>query len=672
MAKFLCHDCGFEKDVPDSLEGKQAKCPKCGNTVSIARPQVSKPDQQEGSARFSCPQCGFEKKVPAALSGKKAKCPKCSALGLVTVFPPPDLPDDVDDISLDDLAIDDDESVDSGLSKVQQGYSDTGAVPQNLDEKDPEPEKTPLISGNPALNILSGAATGIITVMFGFAFTLLIFSHGTLSNYLGHGLGMLLATSVIAGVVFGVISGIPFGFAAPEATSAVLCYVMAVSVYDQMVAEGIASISTLPTITAALVISTLVTGIFLLVGSKLKIGGLLRFFPYQVAGGLQAGIGALAIKGAWDISIASTLDFSAIVAGQVPPHALLTLSGFAMALAMFAIFNKRVNTYLAVACLLGFVGIYHVALITGAMDMATAQQLCLSYPPIDALDFMDMFNARFFQAINWTVLSENTGYFFAMPGFVAVTLMAKITRLEMDVGRHQDLNQELKSVGTVNLLSGLVTGIPSNFTLKRSLGAMNLGSTCALAGFASAAVCLAALVFSENFTQFLPRCLATALVAYSGIGLIYRWLIRAKEEFGRPQDYAVTVVIFLVTVVFGFLVGAASGLAIAFILLVGQFGKTSVVKHMLSGATHSSNVDRHATQVRLLKQKGGEIFILRLQGFVFIGTTNSLMATLKSRINDHSQPDIRFCILDFAFVSGLDSSVAMSFAKLHRLSRNTA
>jgi DNA-directed RNA polymerase subunit RPC12/RpoP len=60
--------CGAILNAKEELAGKQAKCPKCGDTILIPKPS---------SMRLTC-SCGQVVQAKASLAGKRVKCPTCS------------------------------------------------------------------------------------------------------------------------------------------------------------------------------------------------------------------------------------------------------------------------------------------------------------------------------------------------------------------------------------------------------------------------------------------------------------------------------------------------------------------------------------------------------------------------------------------------------------------
>jgi SulP family sulfate permease len=94
-----------------------------------------------------------------------------------------------------------------------------------------------------------------------------------------------------------------------------------------------------------------------------------------------------------------------------------------------------------------------------------------------------------------------------------------------------------------------------------------------------------------------------------------------------------------------------------------------VVKHELTGSMCKSKVERAAHQERLLQEKGDQVYILVLQGYIFFGTADKLLTQIKQRLESPTRLPVRYVVLDFRLVSNIDSSAVNSFAKLKQLSR---
>ncbi|MHC4198771.1 MAG: cyclic nucleotide-binding domain-containing protein, partial [Planctomycetota bacterium] len=59
--------------------------------------------------------------------------------------------------------------------------------------------------------------------------------------------------------------------------------------------------------------------------------------------------------------------------------------------------------------------------------------------------------------------------------------------------------------------------------------------------------------------------------------------------------------------------------------------------------------------------------ILCLQGFIFFGTASQILDAVRGRAADKSRPELRYVVLDFKLVTGLDSSVVFSFDRMRQV-----
>jgi SulP family sulfate permease len=71
----------------------------------------------------------------------------------------------------------------------------------------------------------------------------------------------------------------------------------------------------------------------------------------------------------------------------------------------------------------------------------------------------------------------------------------------------------------------------------------------------------------------------------------------------------------------------------------------------------------------MLNQKGAQIYIMRLQGFIFFGTIQTVLEKVRERISDRSLPPLRFIVLDFLRVTRLDSSAVFGITRLKQLTQ---
>src|SRR5205085_12348215 len=125
------------------------------------------------------------------------------------------------------------------------------------------------------------------------------------------------------------------------------------------------------------------------------------------------------------------------------------------------------------------------------------------------------------------------------------------------------------------------------------------GARSRVVGVASAAMCLAALLFGASAVARFPRFVLGGLVLFLGLSFLVEWLYDSWFRLARAE-YAVVVLILLVVAMVGFLPGVAVGLVVAVVLFVVNYSRTDVIRHVLTGASLTSNVERPPRERDLL------------------------------------------------------------------------
>ncbi|NJL33186.1 MAG: sodium-independent anion transporter [Chloroflexaceae bacterium] len=127
----------------------------------------------------------------------------------------------------------------------------------------------------------------------------------------------------------------------------------------------------------------------------------------------------------------------------------------------------------------------------------------------------------------------------------------------------------------------------------------------------------------------------------------------------------------LVTIIVsGLVVGVVVGIVVAIIIFTVAYSRMNVIKHELPGSIYHSNHSRSYHQQQFLRANGQQIHILRLQGYLFFGTTHTLVQRIQDLFEGQHQNRLRFLILDLRDIRGLDSSATLGFTKLRRLARD--
>ena len=413
------------------------------------------------------------------------------------------------------------------------------------------------------------------------------------------------------------------------------------------------------TVLVLLVGSTLVTGVVYLVLGFFKLGGFVRFLPYPVLGGFLAGTGWLLTVGGIGVTTEVPLGAGLLQPGVLAHWLPTVLLGLAMLLAA----NRwKTPLVLAAAAVLAVLAFYAVtsALAMGLAALTAGDWLLGAVP--QGLAWQFPLNSQTLAQVNWPALGGAIPA--AAPAILVslVALLLNASGLELMTRQDIQLNRELLAAGAGNILAGLAGGLIGYHAISSSAVSHALGRGKRLPGLLTALLLILTMAGAGAALAFVPRLVLGGVLAYIGLALLYEWVIQAWSTFPKI-DYAVILAILATIALKDFLWGIALGLILTVVLFVVNYSRVSVVQYELTGSSYQSRFSRNLSQWQWLQQQGNLLLIIKLRGFIFFGTANQLFEHVRRRVRQAANP-VRFVVLDFAQVSGLDSSGRLSFDKL--------
>jgi SulP family sulfate permease len=150
---------------------------------------------------------------------------------------------------------------------------------------------------------------------------------------------------------------------------------------------------------------------------------------------------------------------------------------------------------------------------------------------------------------------------------------------------------------------------------------------------------------------------------YLGLALLREWLWDAY--FKLPlHEYALIVGILVLIAVQDIITGVIAGLLVASVFFAYSYSRADYIRHNLSSSTHRSNKERSLDQMGELQRKGAAARALCLQGYLFFALAAGLVETCRGLI---LREGVRYLLLDFRMVQGVDASVALAFGKLQQI-----
>lgn len=525
-------------------------------------------------------------------------------------------------------------------------------------------------------SMAAGLVTGIIGVIRAISYASLIFS-GALAMHLPTGLGMTIVSTAITIAVVALTSTLPGMIATPLAAPTTILAIMAAAIASELADAAPADV--LATVLVAIALSAILTGSMLLTLGLLRQGERIRFVPYPVIGGFMAGTGWLLTKGFFQVSTDIPLTWASLLELAQPTLLARWLPGLGFAIALLLatrlwkpFWVMPLTLLICAASFFAFLGIANIPL----EQARTAGWLLGPFP--ESQQLWQPLTPAMLPQIHWVAIAHQTSSLLTVMFVSLLSLLLSNSSIELVVERDLNLSQEMQAVGWANLASGLSGGMAGNQALPSTLLVHDIGASYRLTGLMALIPSVAVLALGSSFLSYLPKALLGSLLLYLGLSLLWQWLYQAYFKLPLSDYLTVWVTLILIDAV-GFLQGIAAGFVITVVLFMVRYSQVDVAKQVFSGTTSRSNVERSPAEDALLTQKGDQIYALELQGFLFFGTANYLLNKVRDRAlapvhpaiataaGDLPTAPLRYVVIDFRQVNGLDSSAVLTFNKILKL-----
>lgn len=519
-------------------------------------------------------------------------------------------------------------------------------------------------------NVFAGTISGLITLIYSISYAALVFS-GNLAEYLPLGISCALISGAINALWAALYSSLPFTIAGPDSNASAILSLMAGAIATSLISSNNSTDLVFPTVWLAIALSTVITGLCLFTLGRLRLGSFIRFIPYPVIGGFLAGVGWLLTQGSFKVMTGKLLNVQELLTFMNPVLVLSWLPGVLLAVLLQFVLRRYKHPILLPGIAILAIAIFYLALALMGIDISQARSQGLLFDSVNSTG--GMWYPSTLAApprVEFSFIGDQLGSFMTLVAVVAITILLCASGLELATQTDVDLDQELRTAGVANVITGMFGGMVGYLSISRSLLNYKAGATNRLAGLFTALACATFLFFGVSFLAYLPKAIFGGLLLYVGLSLLIEWVYQSWFNLSR-LDYVLVIIILLIVANLGFLEGVGFGVIIACLLFVLNYSKLRVVKNALSGISYQSNFERSFHQKKLLHEKGEEIYILRLQGYIFFGTANTLLEQVRSRITNPALPKISFLILDFQLTGGLDSSSVISFVKMRRLAKQS-
>lgn len=508
--------------------------------------------------------------------------------------------------------------------------------------------------------LAAGAVCGFIGVVLALSLGNLLF-FGEMRDFVPVALGMSLFTTMVVGAIAALTSPIRGVVSIAEEIPVVAiagpAAAITATMIDHLPREDIAV-----TIVVAAMLSTIATGVALLLLGYFRLGRTIRYIPFPVIAGFLAGTGWLIMMGGLSVMIGDAVSPGSIGLLLDPTTALKCALGVGFA-GLIAVLVARSPSPLAFPIAI-FAALVLFNLAVAVLDIPTALLRvdgwvmpmlagAALWPPIIPADLA---------SVEWGAILPTA---VMLPGIIVVSVMAimmNASGIELATRRDVDLDRELLSVGLQNVVAGSGGGIPGYPAVSLSVLADRFGAGNRGVGIVAAALAGCVLFLGKAVLDLVPTPLLGSVLVWIGATVTYEWLVQTARRL-TALEYIVVVLIFLVIVFVSLGVGILVGLVAAVVLFVVEYGRIDSVRQILGGQDYQSTFEASGERRDTLRRFGTAIMIVQLQGFIFFGSSDRL----RKRLEDRVMEELRTLIIDFRRVTGVDSSAVVSFVRLSQL-----
>ena len=518
-------------------------------------------------------------------------------------------------------------------------------------------------SRHAASTMIAAGMTGVFTIIAASSFAALIFA-GPLQPFTGNGIWLMLWTAFVVGILVALTSSLRGVVAIPQDRIAPIMAVLVAGVVGQM--PNASPEAQCRAAIAALTLVSLLTGVVLYLLGRFKMGDLLQYIPYPVIGGFLAGSGWLLAVGALRVMVGHSLTLASVPELFTPEQATKWIPGLIFGTLLLVVMKRASHPLVPATMLLAAIGLFYLGLALCGTPLETARSHGWLPVAVTSHDISRFPGYGPFADIPWADLGRQFNIIGTILLTSVVSVLLTASALELATRQEVDINQELRAAGLATSLASMGGGMVGFHSLSLSRLASSMGAANRWVGAISGAVCGLALLVGPSLIGYIPCYVCGGLLFFLGLMFLWEWVIAARRSLNRV-DHAVVLLILGVIGTLGYTQGIITGVVAAIILFIHNYSRVDVVTNTLSGAQLTSNVDRPVRFVRELKEAGQAIYILKLQGFIFFGTASHLLEKIRTRYANSKLSPLRFVVLDFRRVTGLDSSAIFSLRKAEQM-----
>jgi SulP family sulfate permease len=513
-------------------------------------------------------------------------------------------------------------------------------------------------------DITLGVFDGLDNALWCYAFATVIFA-GALAQFLPLLVVILLCGWAVLGLFVAFTSEKDLHIVSLDEQAVVILASIASLMVTYMGENTVAS-SGLATMLSVMSLSSLGVAFFFWVIGHYQLTRLLELMPYPVICGFMAGIGWLLLEAGVGIAVDEPISIELLVSLKDSANlskALLFLAGAIVLLLAVTIIRRA--WALPVASLGLVVAFYAAVWFKGyGMQELVAQGWLFDISPETGGALGILQSLSFSQVDTSFVLS-------VVPQILTIALLALLTQsmslsaLMASGSQDLDTSSEIEDMGGGNVLCAVIASPPGSTDVIASTLYEEFGASSRWMPIISSLVCVVMAVFGSAIIPWLPKLLVGSTVFLFAYQLFYEWMYENVRGF-QPIDFAIVLIILGTVIFVGFMPGILVGVLLALLLFVLRYSMISAIQGQLSIANYRSSVERSQPSNIVLDRHGGEALVYTLRGFLFFGTANAILDTIRDEAHVRTS-SYKVILLDLKRVTGMDISALNTFVQIKTL-----
>ncbi|KAG7396206.1 hypothetical protein PHYBOEH_002647 [Phytophthora boehmeriae] len=566
-------------------------------------------------------------------------------------------------------------------------YSPYGAVRESSESWGSHPEPANPLNGweRGLTSVLQAAPCVIIAVLldlmicvpFGLSFFPVEWEDMPVPRALG--IQMFLLTTAICQFVFVFRSNFDGAIGQMMVENVPFMHTLSNAIIQELGAKNPA---VLPTILVTYAFSSVVCGVLFYALGHWKLGNIVYLFPKHIIVGAVGGIGAFVlqngIENATGRAFVWTLDG---VKGLFDDDIVWLWVSSALLAITLLVLTRHISTPLFPP--LYFVSIpplFYIVLLVFGISPETARENGWFFDRAPHVPFYSLWEQYDFSLVAWELIPKQFGTIVGLTFFSLMHVPINIPSLSLTTDKEVDINDELVAHGISNTLGGLCGSVQNYLCYSTSALYFKCGGSGRRSGFVIGVFLLFFFVVGPNAVSYVPRCMAGCVMIHIGWDLLKEALIDTYDQLDAMELGTVWAIAGTMTF-WGMNQGLAVGALLACMTFVMQSARTPTnapIRGSMSAATLRSHVWRTTDELDTLDRECRNIHVVQLRGHLFFGNVNQLSDYVRELFDAphhtnggdngmHSplgRPSIRWLVLDFTLVVGLDSSAADRLTKM--------